>query len=76
LTHAAALSALARQPLLTLGVVARIHWQALRLFAKKVPFYGNHPAPDRTAEVPTHHRRAGHSPGSTHHSSSIEEIQP
>jgi len=27
-------------PLLTLGVVARIHWQALRLWVKRVPFFG------------------------------------
>lgn len=26
-------------PLLTAGVVARIHWQALRLFLKRVPFF-------------------------------------
>ena len=26
-------------PLLTLGVVVRIHWQALRLWAKRVPFF-------------------------------------
>jgi DUF1365 family protein len=32
--------ALARMPLLTLGVVARIHWQALRLALKRVPFFG------------------------------------
>lgn len=30
----------ARFPLQTLGVVARIHWHALRLFAKRVPFFG------------------------------------
>ena len=36
--------ALLAQPLLTLGVVARIHWQALRLWLKKVPFFRK-PAP-------------------------------
>ena len=30
--------ALLRYPALTLGVVARIHWQALRLWLKRVPF--------------------------------------
>lgn len=32
--------ALLRQPLLALQVVARIHWQALRLWAKGAPFFG------------------------------------
>ena len=31
---------------MTIGVVARIHWQALKLFAKRVPFVGK-PAPPR-----------------------------
>jgi DUF1365 family protein len=31
------LSALIRQPFLTLGVMAKIHWQALRLWIKGVP---------------------------------------
>mgnify|MGYP002143420525 CR=1 FL=1 len=35
--------ALWRMPLMTLGVIARIHWQALRLLAKRVPFFGKSP---------------------------------
>ncbi len=31
---------LARFPLMTFGVIARIHWQALRLWCKRVPFFG------------------------------------
>ncbi|MCK6373402.1 MAG: DUF1365 domain-containing protein [Zoogloea sp.] len=37
-------AALARMPFLTLGVIARIHWQALRLWWKGVPFLGARPA--------------------------------
>lgn len=33
-----------RMPLLTLGVISRIHWQALRLWLKGVPFFGARPA--------------------------------
>lgn len=33
-----------RYPAMTLGVVARIHWQALQLFLKRVPFFSK-PAP-------------------------------
>jgi hypothetical protein len=36
-------------PLFTLGVVARIHWQALRLWMKRVPFFTKPaPPPERT----------------------------
>jgi len=42
---AALLKAFLRMPLLTLGVIARIHWQALKLWLKGVPFRGAHPAP-------------------------------
>ncbi|OYU74871.1 MAG: DUF1365 domain-containing protein, partial [Burkholderiales bacterium PBB5] len=34
-----------RMPLLSFGVVARIHWQALRLALKRVPFFGRQGAP-------------------------------
>ncbi len=33
-------------PLLTLGVIARIHWQALKLWLKRVPFISKPQAPD------------------------------
>ncbi|WP_280192006.1 DUF1365 domain-containing protein [Delftia sp. PS-11] len=34
-------------PLMTLAVIVRIHWQALRLWAKRVPFHGKPPEPKR-----------------------------
>lgn len=40
LTRANLRRAALRFPLQTLAVVARIHWHALRLFAKRVPFFG------------------------------------
>lgn len=39
LHDASAARAFLRHPMMTLGVIARIHWQALRLFAKRVPFF-------------------------------------
>jgi len=39
--------ALWRYPAMTLGVVARIHWQALKLLVKKTPFFGK-PTPPTT----------------------------
>ncbi len=44
LTDRRALQALIGYPFLTFGVVARIHWQALRLWIKRVPFFRK-PAP-------------------------------
>jgi DUF1365 family protein len=32
-------------PLMTLGVIARIHWQAVKLWRKRVPFFSKPPAP-------------------------------
>lgn len=43
--------ALLRQPLLTVGVVARIHWQALRLWLRRVPLQARPPAPDTASET-------------------------
>lgn len=39
LTARSALAAVLAQPLLTLGVVARIHWQALQLWRRRVVFF-------------------------------------
>lgn len=45
LTAASARRAWLAMPLLTLGVVARIHWQALQLWCKRVPFFHKPAAP-------------------------------
>jgi len=37
---------MARAPLLTLGIVARIHWQALKLWWRRVPFHRKPKAPE------------------------------
>ena len=45
LTPARIRAAFFGMPLMTLGVMARIHWQAVRLFAKRVPFFRKPDAP-------------------------------
>jgi DUF1365 family protein len=45
LTTASARQAFFGMPLMSLGVVARIHWQALRLWLKRVPFVSKPEAP-------------------------------
>jgi DUF1365 family protein len=35
------------QPLLTIGVVVRIHWQAVKLWWKKVPFFSKPAKPEQ-----------------------------
>ena len=47
LTPQAMRRALWRYPAMTLGVMARIHWQALKLFLKRAPFFGK-PTPPTT----------------------------
>ncbi len=46
--------ALWHMPLLTLGVIARIHWQALRLLLKRVPFFGKTPPSTSSPALPSH----------------------
>ncbi len=46
-TSAALRRALWRYPAMTLMVVARIHWQALQLWLKRVRFFSKPPAPDQ-----------------------------
>ena len=45
LADRALLRALLGYPAFTLGVIARIHWQALKLFVKRVPFFSKPAAP-------------------------------
>ncbi len=45
LTRNAQRKALWRYGAMTLGVVVRIHWQAVRLFVRRVPFFKKPPAP-------------------------------
>jgi DUF1365 family protein len=45
LTSAAVARASIRMPLMTLGVIVRIHWQALKLWLKRVPFISKPEAP-------------------------------
>jgi DUF1365 family protein len=47
LTRASARAAFFGVPLMSFGVIARIHWQALRVWAKRVP-YVSKPAPPET----------------------------
>lgn len=51
MTSSTLLRALARQPFLTFGIVVRIHWQALRLWIKRVPFYSKPAAPTYSISV-------------------------
>ncbi len=46
ITQAALRKALWKYPAMTLGVVARIHWQALKLLLKRVRFFHKPSAPD------------------------------
>ena len=52
LTRASLRRVLWRMPLLTIGVMARIHWQALQLWLRRVPFFRK-PAPPLQAVTPS-----------------------
>lgn len=47
LTRARVREAFFGMPLMTFGVIARIHWQALRLWVKRVPFFSKPAAPQQ-----------------------------
>jgi DUF1365 family protein len=46
LTRASLYFSILRYPLMSIGVIGRIHWQALRLWAKGVPFHSKPKPPD------------------------------
>lgn len=50
--------ALWSHPAMTLGVIARIHWQALRLWCQKTPFFRQPPAPSDFVTAPASTARA------------------
>jgi DUF1365 family protein len=66
LTGLRACRALIVQPLNAVNVIVRIHWQALHLWLKRVPFHGKTP-PARAAPPPS--RRPADAHSSTHRSS-------
>ena len=51
LTNASLLWALARYPLMPVQVMGLIHWQALRLYLKRVPFHHKPPFVPGTGSV-------------------------
>lgn len=52
LTGTAMMTALLRQPWMTLSVTLRIHWQALRLWWRGAPFHGKRPPSQAAAGAP------------------------
>ncbi len=68
LTAAQARATLWRTPLFTLGVVTRIHWQALRLWLKRVPWFSLPPPPQRPVTL------GGGSPQAPHRASPNEAL--
>jgi DUF1365 family protein len=55
---AAARRALWRYPAMTFGLIARIHWQAMKLWLKRVPFVAKPAAPDHFVSRPDRSEQA------------------
>lgn len=56
LTLGTLLAMTVRYPLVTVGVIALIHWQAFKLWVKRVPFHDKHANPENQTQVLRPHR--------------------
>jgi DUF1365 family protein len=64
------------QPLNAIKVVVRIHWQALRLWLKHVPFYGKTPPTQSEHDTDSTHRTGHKMPIESHATQRDHEVRP